>query len=239
MRPDAFKSLTGQLSSKPYPSGIGLPGTGSKFTTSGEVELWKGNTFVSHVSQPSDAYHALVEMQEAMKRSEFSSLVTWLPAPSFHMTVFQGMSPGKAGSEDWPEGMPVDASRDEITAELLARTGDITLPTFKIRATELFCGNSLTVVGADDHHETVLRDARTRLRDATGMYPTDFETYVFHITLGYHIAWLSQGCAEDLLEHSASVFSRFEDRLQDIPLDPCALCSFDSMHHFEPVAVLA
>lgn len=238
MRPDPIAALTGALSNRPYPSGIGLPGTGAKFTTSGAVEIWKGNTFVCHVTRPSDAYAALVELQEGMRCGPFGPLFTWLPAPSFHMTLFQGMSPGKQGSPDWPQGLSGDASRDAITAELLQRTRGIVLPDFAIRATDLFCGNSLTVTGRDAAAEQRLRDARVTLRDATRMVPGDFDTYVFHITLGYRVAWLSDPTARALVEFSNALYADFAPRLQDIPLERCAFCTFDSMHHFEPVAVL-
>lgn len=238
MRPDPIEFLTGRLSSRPYPPGIGLPDTGAKFTTSGEVEIWKGNTFVSHVTRPSDAYDAMVELQERMKCGPYGALFTWLPAPSFHMTVFQGMSPGKQGSPDWPEGLSGEAGRDAITAELLARTNDIALPKLDVKATDLFCGKSLTITGVDDAAEAVLRDARLRLRDATRMQPKDFETYVFHVTLGYLIGWLSDRTASEVVAFSKEAFAQVEGRMQHIPLDPCAFCNFDSMHHFEPIRFL-
>lgn len=232
-RPDPIAFLTGQLRQSPYPSGIGLPGTGAKFTTDGTVEIWPGNTFVCHVTRPSKSYAALVEMQERVKMSRFGPLFTWLPAPSFHMTLFQGMSPGKQGSADWPEGVRADAPRDAVTAEILRRTEGVDLPRFDIRATDLFCGKSLTVVGRDAAAEAALRVARVRLREATGIRPPDFDSYVFHITLGYLIQWVSPGTAAELVAFSAETYGMFAGALQDITLDPCGVCNFDSMHHFE------
>ena len=233
MRPDPIKFLTGQLSERPYPSGIGLPGTGAKFTTSGEVEIWPGNTFVCHVTRPSDAYMALVEMQERLKQSAFATFFTYLPAPSFHMTVFQGMSPGNQVTPAWPEDVSEKADRDTVTAEMLTRTAEVRLPGFRAKATDLFCGKSLTVTGADMEAEAELRRARETLRAATRMRPRDFDVYVFHITLGYLIQWLSPRAAEELTAFSTETFEDLADRLQNIPLDPCAFCNFDSMHHFE------
>ena len=239
MRPDPIEFLTGRLSDRAYPAGIGLPGTGEKFTTDGTLETWRGNTFVSHVSRDSDAYQAIVELQERIKCSRFGPLITWLPAPSFHMTVFQGMSPGKQGTPDWPEGLAETTPRDAVTAEFLARTRDIALPALDIKADDLFCGWSLTVSGSDAQAETILRNARITLRDATGMRPADFDSYVFHITLGYLIAWLSMPTARDLAAFSDETFAEFAPRLARIPLDPCALCNFETMHHFEPIRFLA
>lgn len=237
-RTDQIDHLTGRGSDRPYPPGVGLPGTGAKFTTDGRPEIWAGNTFVAHVPPRSEAHGALLELQEALKTSRFSALVAWLPAPSFHMTVFQGMSPGKAGTPDWPEGLAADAARAEGTALLRARTEALRLPIVPVRARRLFGGFSLEVEGAGEAAEAALRDARLRLREATGMRPADFDDYVFHITLGYPLAWLSPALARDLVAFGADIFERLEPRLQAIGLGPCQLCEFDTMHHFEPVSTL-
>ena len=235
MRPEPIKFLTGTLSPRAYPSGVGLPGTGEKFTTDGVVEIWPGNTFVCHVERPSPAYAALMELQEAVKQSEFAAFFTFLPPPSFHMTVFQGMSPGNQGTPEWPRDVPVTASRDDVTETIAARTRGLELPEVRIRAKDLFCARSLTVTGIDEAAERTLRQARSDLRDATGISPRDFDSYVFHITLSYLIHWLSVSAATELAAFSDELFGEFEEALQDISLEPCAFCNFDSMHHFEPV----
>jgi len=237
-RTDQIDYLTGHGSDRPYPPGVGLPGTGEKFTTDGRPETWAGNTFVSHVPPATEGYAALLDVQEAMKTSRFSTLIAWLPAPSFHMTVFQGMSPGKAGTSDWPEGLAPDADRAEGTDHLRARTQALRLPIVPVRARRLFGGFSVVLEGADGAAEAALRDARVRLREAIGMRPADFDDYVFHITLGYPLAWLSPALARDLVAFSAETFARAEPRLQAIGLGPCQLCEFDTMHHFEPVSTL-
>ncbi|MDB3935437.1 DUF1868 domain-containing protein [Granulosicoccus sp.] len=263
-RPDAFKLLTGQLSTRDYPSGISPPGQGGKFDTSGNVQHWQGNTFVCHVVRSSPCYAAIVELQERVKRSEFAQLMTFMPAPSFHMTVFQGVSPGSQGSgnwpaglpddihrddwpaglskdihrDDWPAGLSKDTHRDDATAEMLRRVHDVELASrFDIRATGLFCANSLTVAGRNDEAESKLRQARESLRTATRISPPEFDSFVFHITLGYLIQWLSENTAKELIEFSDSLYAMFKSQLQNIALEPCAFCNFDNMHAFLPVRV--
>ena len=237
-RPDAIKLLTGKLTTQDYPSGISPPGQGGKFNTSGDVQRWLGNTFICHVVQPSPGFSAMVELQEMVKRSEFAQLMTFLPAPSFHMTVFNGISPGSHGSGGWPKGLPVDIHRDDATAEMLKRVHDIQLDSkFAIRATDLFCGNSLTIAGRDDDAKTNLWQARESLRTATRISPPDFDSFVFHITLGYLVQWLSENTAKELVEFSNSLYTKFESQLQAIELEPCTFCNFNSMHSFLPVKV--
>lgn len=237
-RPDPLAFLTGQLSDRPYPGGIGLPGSGAKFTTDGAVQVWPGNTFLCHVARPSPAYTAMMEVQERLKQSPFAGFFVHLPPPSFHMTVFEGISPGQAGSPVWPADIAPDASRAMVTETLTHRVAGLSLPDFAIRATGLFCGNSLTVTGQTARDKAVLRGARSSLRDATGITPDGFETYGFHITLGYLLHWLSPATAAALIAYSDATFARYAEALQDIPLTACALCDFDTMHHFEPVHIL-
>ena len=250
-RPDAFKLLTGQLSTRDYPSGISPPGQGGKFDTGGNVQHWQGNTFVCHVVRSSPCYAAIVELQETVKRSEFAQLMTFMPAPSFHMTIFQGVSPGSQGSGNWPAGSPddihrdywpaglsEDTHRDDATAEMLRRVHDVELASrFDIRATDLFCANSLTVVGRNNEAEKKLRQARESLRAATRISSPEFDSFVFHITLGYLIQWLSENTAKEIIEFSDSVYAMFKSQLQNIALEPCAFCNFDNMHAFLPVRV--
>ena len=237
-RPDPLAFLTGALSDKPYPGGVGLPGTGAKFTTDGAVQIWPGNTFLCHVIRPSPAFTAMMELQERLKRSPFANFFVHLPAPSFHMTVFQGMSPGDQGTPNWPADVPEDAARDTVTEVLRARVDKVCLPPLSIKATGLFCGNSLTIAGRDAAEEAKMRGARETLRTATGMSPEGFENYGFHITLGYLLHWLSPATAAELVAYSDETFALYEDALQDIPLAPCAFCNFDTMHHFEELMIL-
>lgn len=107
-----------------------------------------------------------------------------------------------------------------------------------VRCLDLFAAHSLTVTGMDPETETALRQERAVLRDATGLRPADFEAYVLHITLGYQLEWLSEGTAQALVAFSDALFARHQAGLQAIELGPNAFCSFDTMHHFEPLRPL-
>lgn len=236
MRPDPVKYLTGSLSSRPYPGGISLPGEGGKFTTGGEVQRWPGNTFICHVTRPSSGYSALIELQEEIKRSEFSTMFTWLPAPSFHMTVFQGCSPGNEGTAEWPSGLCAKATPDEANKLMLHRIDGLQINEhFRINAKELFCAHSLTVEGIDDETNFAMRELRKQLRSATGISPPDFESYIFHITIGYLVQWLSRGASKEVVEFSNQLYARYAGDLQQIELDTCAFCNFDTLHAFSLV----
>ena len=239
-RPDELDYLTGCLSGAVRPPSISLPHGGGKFTPDGSVQIWPGNTFICHIDRASDSYRLILELQEEIKKSPFNRFFTFLPPPSFHMTVFQGVSLNDKPVTVWPEGVPKGLSRDEVSGLMLKRVDGLDLPaSYKIKVDGLFAGHSLTVVGADATQEDALRQTRLALRDATGITFTDFEDYVFHITMAYLIDWLSEKTAKELVAFNAEIGGRFREALGVIDLGPVEFCNFDSMHHFEPKRFLA
>ncbi|MDJ1017591.1 MAG: DUF1868 domain-containing protein, partial [Paracoccaceae bacterium] len=92
-RPNEIDHLTGRLSRTVRPPGISLPKGGGKFTTDGAVQIWPGNTFVCHLDRRSEPYALILALQEDLKKSAFQRFFAFLPPPSFHMTVYQGLSP--------------------------------------------------------------------------------------------------------------------------------------------------
>lgn len=236
-RPEPISHLTGSRSDRPYPPGISLPGAGGKFDTAGGVQIWPGNTFVCHVTRSSASYAGLVELQEAVKRSDFARFFTFLPPPSFHMTVLQGYSPTPDIAQHLPQDLPDDLGPDAVAAEIRRRLAGHPMPQPRVAPRDLYCLHSLTLDGATDADETALRAARSALRDATGISRPDFDGYIFHVTLAYLIQWLSPAAAQEAVDFSAELSRDFCAAHPMIALDPCAFCTFDSMHHFEPVAL--
>jgi len=236
IRPDEIKYLTGELSERPYPSGVSRLGEGGKFTPDGSVQLWPGNTFVCHVDPQSQAHHLIRELQEEIKKSPFNRFFTFLPAASFHMTVLQGFSattmPGKELPTDPYDGL----GRDDVSELMLGKLADTDLPkSFKIRADGLFAGHSLSVSGADQAEEQALRETRIALSEKTGLTFSDFDDYVFHITLSYLLDWLSEHTARELVDFSATLGAGYSEAIGVINLGPVEFCNFETMHHFEPI----
>ncbi|KUP91982.1 DUF1868 domain-containing protein [Tritonibacter horizontis] len=236
-RPDPMRFLTGTSSDTARPGAITEPGQGGKFTPVGEVLPFPGNTILCHIDPTSDAHAALCEMQDDLRQSDFGALFTYLPAASLHMTVFQGISPDE---RNWPEGLPQDASRDEVTAAFVDRLSGQDLPERRsVAARGLYAGHSVTLDGVDAIEEARLRTTRMSLRDLTGLRHDHFDTYTFHSTLGYLLRWLDASEATDLIAFSDETFARYADRLARIELGPLELCNFETMHYFEPVALLS
>jgi len=239
-RPDEIGYLTGQLLDRPYPSGVSLLGQGGKFTPDGSVQPWAGNTFICHVGPRTQAHALMRELQEEIRKSPFNRFFTFLPAASFHMTVFQGYSSATELGRELPRKWYKGLERDGITQAMLGRLADIALPkSFRTRAEGLFAGHSLTIAGAGRDEETALRQARVSLMDRTGLVFDDFEDYVFHITLSYLLEWLSDNTARELAQFSAALGKKYCEAIGIIELGPIEFCNFETMHHFEPVRVFS
>lgn len=238
-RPNEIEHLTGRCSDLLYPPGISLPNGGGKFTPDGSVQIWPGNTFICHIDRASPAFELIRELQEEIKKSPFKSFFTFLPPPSFHMTVYQGLSPETQPGKGWPKDVPEGLSRNEVTGIMSSRLDGLDVPTsFKVRVDGLFAAYSLTVSGTDATEEAALRQTRASLRDATGITFRDFDEYVFHITLAYQIHWVSDKTAKEISSFSSEIGDPFKDAVGTIELGPVEFCNFDSMHHFELVKAL-
>ena len=238
-RPDPIAHLTGRLQSRVYPQGISLPGEGGKFATDGSVQTWPGNTFVCHVRPDSAAHDAIRAMQEEVKMSRFARFFTFLPPASFHMTVFQGCSPVTTDPALLPSGADPGMRRDALSARMLNAVAGVAFdPAPRARMVDLFCCHSLTVTGAEPEGETPLRDMRQTLREATGITPPGFDSYVFHITLAYLVDRLTEPTARAVVDYSAELSARYAPELKEIPLGPVEFCNFETMHHFQPLKAL-
>ena len=238
-RPNEIRYLTGRLSNAPLPPWVSPEGHGGKFTTDGRVQIWPGNTFVCHVDRNSQAFEAICALQAELKASAFQKFFAFLPPASFHMTVFQGVSPASKPGRRLPACLPRDASRDEVTNALLGRIDGIALPQrHRMRVVDLFSGCSLTMAGATEEDEKSLRETRIALRRATGIDFDDFDDYVFHITLAYLLKWVPEATAQGIAALGAEMAERYIDEIGLIDLGPVEFCNFENMHHFERVKLL-
>ena len=76
------------------------------------------------------------------------------------------------------------------------------------------------------------------MRDLTGFRPGDFDDYVFHLSMAYLTQWVTEATAREIVDFSAELEREFCASRPVIALEECAFCTFESMHHFEPVHVI-
>jgi len=226
--------LTGALTGGARPAAVGL-----KFTEDGVPLACPGYTTICHVNPASDAFRALVAAQNALKAGPLASAFTFMPTDSFHMTIFEGVIDYSRTTDRWPGHLSLDATIAEATEDAAARLKDHRCQQkFKLRPVEVFGGFTVGITGATDDEETGLRQTRHALRDALNLHRPDHDAYQFHVTLAYLLRWLSRDEAQEVVEISQTVANAL---LQDMPaltLGPAELCTFETMHRFDPVMSL-
>lgn len=239
VRPDPIAMLTGRLRSNARPEAIGPAGMGGKFSLDGTVERFPGNTIICHIARDSSAFRELVGIQKVLKAGPYARHFTFLPPDSFHMTVFPGVTELVRDTKRWPNDIPRDAPMADVTAELAKRLAPVHAPlAHTIKVDGLFAGYSVTVSGADAEQETSLRDLRDRAREATGIHDPDHDAYVFHITLAYQVEWVDEATARSIVEMSDRLGTELAANVPRIQLGQPEVCTFDSMHRFDPIGLL-
>jgi len=235
-RSKTIQYLVGADKAGSFPKAITDPGHGGKFDKEGNVLPFPGNTFICHIDQSSQFYKALCAFQDALRNSVFAEHYTFLPKPSFHMTIFCGVSGIPLGEDGWPEGMDRASSLDDITSTFSERFASQTnMSGFGMVASGISLPGTVTMRAASDADQSKLSDARHRLQKLTGLFRSDIDTYEFHISLGYLKRWFDQTAID---EAYATAEQLFETHLKDSGvqfLGTLELCAFETMHHFEPV----
>lgn len=223
--------MTGALASAARPRAVGR-----KFDPQGRPLPFPGNTFLCHVPPDSPGHAALVAAQDRLKALPEADAFTWLPASSFHMTVFEGVTDADRDGEGWPEGISARAPVPDVTEEFLARTDGLVLPqAFAVRPTRLLAATTLGITGAREADGGALWRARALLREATGIKRVDFIEYRFHITLSYQLRWLEPAEARRVAAACEAAQADLMRRAPLIHLGPVEFCTFETMHHFEPL----
>ncbi|MGL4405733.1 MAG: DUF1868 domain-containing protein [Notoacmeibacter sp.] len=228
LRADSIGYLTGAHGISDRPSAVG-----QKFSETGAVLPFVGNTFICHIPKDSEAFLALTDASLALQNGPLGDAFTFLPASSFHMTVFEGITDANRKEETWPKGISLDAEVVEVTDSFEKSIQHLALPSQQsIRPTGLFGGFSVSVTGSSSQDENSLRQSRILLRGATQIQRADFEEYGFHITLAYLLRWLTTDEAELVMDHSDMVFDRLLKRCTQIALNEIEFCTFENMHQF-------
>lgn len=230
--------LTGRSSGAQHPPSVTAPGGGGKFAPDGAPLPFPGNTFLCHIDPASDAFDALARIQDGLRGLPSARAFTFLPKPSFHMTVFCGVAGIPLDTDGWPADLPAGTPLTEVTNHFAERLRDRTgAAGMRVRATRCDLGAAIQLVERDLESGRVLRRLRDTLRDATRLDREDHLTYEFHVSLAYQTCWLDAAAAAEYLHALDRIFAASRDGLSDIELGPVEFCEFDTMHSFHPVAL--
>lgn len=238
IRSETLSFMTGEHSGLPRPPAISEPGQGGKFMADGSVLSFPGNTFVCHVLPDTPSHRAITELQNALKAAPFARYFSFLPPSSFHMTVFQGVCMPKEAQAPFPEGTAREDGLDDITETMLKRLQPVSFPDpFSIEAVGPFLhsGLGIHVDGKGDAAKSAMWQTRRDLREALKLDFVDFDAYRFHISLAYLLEWLTPDQAFEIRDTLGALVTDLADAVPEIEIGMNEFCTFDTMHHFEPI----
>ena len=212
---------------------------GTRYDTAGNFLIEPGNTVVCHLVNGSPSEAAVIEVRERMRAMPDANRLAFTPISSLHMTLFQGIIEYRRCLPYWPGDVPLDTGIDEMTRLYLERLkGFEGCGAFRIKVIEV-TPTGLTVAGASDEDECIMRDWRDALSVPFGYRHPDHDGYVFHITFAYQIRRLADDRADawqHLFDDCLSLLTR---QAPVIELRAPAFCSFKDMKHFEELLVVS
>lgn len=212
---------------------------GVRYDRDGRFLPEAGNTVVCHTRPGSAEEIALLAARDRLLAMPEAGHFAFTPPESLHVTLFQGVLDTRREPPFWPDDLALDATIPATTEHLLGKLdGFAPRAPFRFRAIGL-TPNGVVLEGATPADAAALRDWRDGLADRFGHRHPDHETYVFHVTFAYPIAWLP----DDRLRVWGNVLSEaFADLAAAAPVmsfAPPAFCRFADMRLFEELKRLA
>jgi hypothetical protein len=212
---------------------------GTRYDRQGHFLLEPGNTVVCHVVPGSVTESVLVDVRQRLMAMPDAGHFAFTPAPSLHMTLFQGIIEYRRHWPYWPPdqlGSTSIAAMTRLYRERFAGFG--ALAPFQVRTIDL-APSEVVVEGATHEDRKRLAAWRDALAEIFGYRHPDHERYRFHVTLSYPIEWLAAGRLEAWQIVLNEGLARLQREAPVLELRPPAFCSFEDMEHFEELLVLA
>lgn len=214
-----------------------LPHFGTRYRKVGGFLPEPGNTIVSHVTKGSRTQEVMIEAREKFLAMPEAPQFLFTPITSLHMTLFQGIIEYRRDQVFWPEGVPLDAPIDDMTAIMAQRLeGFGFFEPFRV-AVKKARPSGLVVEGATESDRKVMRAWRDALADLLGYRHPDHDDYPFHITFAYAIERLEDEALPRWQAMLDEVAADVQRQMPILELDPPAFCVFEDMNHFHELLV--
>ena len=220
--------LKGEL--KGYP----VPGAEHKFDHNGKPLPFPGCSIISKIPLKSDLFHEIKLLQLKYKDLSPEKAYTYLPATSFHMTLFDCCNVNTVNTPYWPKKIVEDNNYTKIAYVLSKRIKKYIFPDkFDLKLKKLFGGYSIILEGNTIKDEKIIRDCRNKLSDLLGIRFENHDTYTFHITLAYILRKLKDDEIEKLIKINDRLLERFLEKFPIIRMQKPVLCTFENMYEFK------
>ena len=220
--------LKGEL--KGYP----VPGAEHKFDHNGKPLPFPGCSIISKIPLKSDLFHEIKLLQLKYKDLSPEKAYTYLPATSFHMTLFDCCNVNTVNTPYWPKKIVEDNNYTKIAYLLSKRIKKYIFPDrFDLKLKKLFGGYSIILEGNTNKDEKIIRGCRNKLSDLLGIRFENHDTYTFHITLAYILRKLKGDEIEKLIKTNSRLREMFVKNFPIIRIEKPVLCTFENMYEFK------
>lgn len=210
---------------------------GTRYDTAGVFLPEPGNTIVCNVQPGTETQAVLFEIRDRFRDRPDAHKLAFTAPESLHMTLLDGVIMSRRLPAHWPAGVSVDTSLDDMDALFLERLRAFTPgPRFNVEAVEVR-PTGLGVDGVTAEDRRIMRDWRNRLSDLMGFRHPNHDSYAFHLTMAYPIAWFDDAdlpAWQDLFDQALVDIRR---RAPVLELRAPAFCRYDDMNWFEELLV--
>jgi hypothetical protein len=210
---------------------------GTRYHETGGFLPEPGNTVVCHVVKGSETQNVLIEARAKFLAMPEASQFLFTPITSLHMTLFQGIIEYRRDPAFWPEGVPLDAPIDDMTAIMAQRLEGLSIfDPFDVAVVSAR-PSGLLVDGATERDRKTMRAWRDALAELLGYRHPDHNDYLFHITFAYVIERLEDEALPRWQAMLDEVAADIRKKMPVLELTPPAFCAFEDMNHFHEVLI--
>ena len=206
---------------------------GTRYTADGVFLAEPGNTIVCNVEPGTETHAVLLDIRQRFRDRPDAHKLAFTASESLHMTLLDGTLMGRRLPAHWPASVSLDASHAEMDAFFLERLRAFPPgPRFNVEAVEVR-PTGLAVEGVTPDDRRIMRDWRNRLSDLMGFRHPNHDSYAFHLTMAYPVAWLDDADLPAWQALFDQALADIRERAPTLELRAPAFCHFDDMNLFK------
>ena len=227
--------LTGNYLGQKHPN---PPAVGRKYHSSGRVLGNQGTSVLCRIDAKSEAFKDLTQIQDSLKLQPFADAFEFLPPNTFHVTLASLVSNEDRGSPRWPKYVPRVKPMPDIVQEFKQRLQGLKGPKhFRLKPTAVVGALAVVLQGASRDETSKVRNMRWAIYDAVKVreHWTEQSRYVFHVSLGYLVRWLTDEEALAVHEFSQMMAERWVATNPVLTIGPPELCKHENVLNFSTV----
>lgn len=209
-------------------------GPKGKFDDRGIARPFPGNTILCPL-EPLTQAEPMARVVSALRQHVPEGHIAWLPASSYHVTIFDCFVDSRRGPGDWPDWLPADITLDGCTQLIAQRLADFDLscePPLRLvvdaRVTApMWTAFPLRPVDAAELGR--MRRLRDRLAEALGFRRPNHDAYQFHTSFGYYVQPLAPSERRAYAHHHLQAIRALGRVLPLIELGAPEFSTFETM----------